>query len=88
MDKRAWSAPVSDSEAYKRAGGRRRYNAVRRLRAILRRQQVAELLASGYSQAEIAERLGVSQSTISRDVLHLRAETRRRGTCPVCGRLL
>jgi hypothetical protein len=60
---------------YRRAGGRRRYNALRRDLAAFRRLQVADLLnewglVRGV-QRRIAETLGVSEATISRDVAHL-----------------
>lgn len=37
-----------------------------------RRRTVARLIREGYSYAEIAEREGVSKSTVARDVKHLR----------------
>ena len=81
-----WSEWVSDGEAAARAGGRRRYNEVRRVRAQYRRIQVAErLLSYGWTygaQARIAEELGVSDATISRD---LKAIFPRAILCPVCG---
>jgi IS30 family transposase len=55
----------------RRAGGRRHYNAVRRLRAVQRKVQVAQLYREGLSQHEIARRLGVHPSTISRDLAYL-----------------
>jgi hypothetical protein len=80
-----WSQWVSDGEAAARAAGRRRYNALRRDRAQYRRIQVAELLLSGGwnygAQARIAEELGVSDATISRD---LKAIFPGAIQCPVC----
>jgi hypothetical protein len=67
----SWSTPVSPTEAARRAGGRRRYNATRTFRAAVRRRQVIELLfAHGFtygSQRRAAEALGVSPATITRD---------------------
>lgn len=54
------------------AGGRRRYNAERRIRRELRRKQVADLLLKfGWFrgiQTKIARELDVSRSVVSRDV--------------------
>src|SRR5207244_4881063 len=68
-----------------RAGGRRRYNALRRDRADIRRIEVADRLATyGWTygvQARIAEELGVSDATISRD---LKAIFPGAIECPTC----
>lgn len=87
MQRRSWwSESTSTDEAYRRASGRRKYNSVRQVRAILRRQEVAALLGQlGYGhgvQVQIARRLGVSPATVSRDVAALLAAPRR---CPRCG---
>jgi hypothetical protein len=64
---------VSDSEAARRAGGRRRYNALRALRAELRRREVHRLVVElgGLGvwglQSRIASALGVHRSTVHRD---------------------
>ncbi len=75
-----WADRVSNEEASRRAGGRRRFNALRRDRAIVRRSQVASLLrAYGWargSQAKVARLLGTSAATISRDAKHLREQMR------------
>ena len=60
----------------RRAGGRRKYNRVRQLRAELRLVKVVALLeltgfARGY-QSRIARILNVSRGTISRDIARLR----------------
>jgi hypothetical protein len=96
MSSRAgWHAPTDLPTVAKRAGGRRRFNAVRQLRAELRRRElrrlIAELNAAGGcfllthgAQAGFARRLGVHRSTICRDVRRLlrrdlELETARRG---------
>jgi DNA-binding transcriptional ArsR family regulator len=58
------------------AGGRRRYNNLRKVNAELRRVRVAELLLqyglNWGAGAEIARTLGVSPSTVSRDLKALK----------------
>lgn len=87
-----WSAPTSWDEVCKRASGRRHYNAIRQFRAVFRRRKVARLwLAYGGEwgcQRRIAEELGVSEATISRDLDTLRKQARERDRCPFCGRRL
>jgi len=80
-----WGAPVSTDEMQRRASGRRRYNSWRRTLAALRRVRVAELLAAGLRQADIARQLGVCRATISGDVAALVELANRTRTCPVCG---
>lgn len=63
-----WRVPTTDSEAHRRAGGRRRYNAERQRQAKQRLEKVLNLRADGLTQAEIARRLGVHRSTVSRDL--------------------
>jgi hypothetical protein len=69
---------LSFDQLCRRAGGRRRYNLQRQMNAMERRKEVAALLkrygprASGV-QVRIARALGVSESTISRDIQHIRA---------------
>jgi DNA-binding transcriptional ArsR family regulator len=84
---KGWSARVPDDEAYRRAGGRRRYNAVRQFRAELRLEKVGHLLRQGLSRAEIARRLGVHPSTVSRDIRRMFAAGQVR-RCPYCGKPL
>jgi len=96
MSSRAgWHAPTDPSTVAKRAGGRRRFNAVRQLRAELRRRELRRLIAEMHeagevflmihgAQAGFARRLGVHRSTICRDVRRLlrrdlELETARRG---------
>ncbi|MBI3966634.1 MAG: HTH domain-containing protein [Chloroflexi bacterium] len=90
-----WSAPTSNTEAYRRAGGRRHYNAWRRFMAVDRQRLVAQLaLEEGFgffqrgAQARLAKRLGVSRSTICRDVEALLDATRAGRPCPCCGHLV
>lgn len=84
-----WSDRVSDSEAARRAGGRARWNAVRQVRRELRRVDVAKLMRhyglDRGSQTAIARCLGVSRSTVCRDVRAILAEMNEGGPCPICG---
>lgn len=62
-----WQQPTTDTEAYRRAAGRRRYNKQRQLEA-LRRQVMALNLFWYHSMkpADIAAHLGVHRTTVSR----------------------
>ena len=77
---------VGRDEAFRVVAGRRRFNALRKQRAVLRLNRVVELVGKygrGHGvQARIAFELNVSRSTISRDVAHLRERLRE---CPACG---
>ena len=82
----SWNAPVSDRDAARRAGGRRRYNAKRKKLAKQRRRKLVSLILksifqSGW-QGKLADELKVSESTISRDLrtprLQLAVEKRLR----------
>jgi len=73
------------SEVFAVCGGRRKFNSVRRLRATLRRRDVAALLFRRWTQADIARRLRVHPSTVSRDVKQIFTEAGERCTCPLCG---
>ena len=69
------SANLSWDAICRRAGGRRRYNRTRQIQAEYRLTQVVRLLdkfgfCHGY-QTRIAEELGVSRSTICRDIARL-----------------
>ena len=71
-----WSLPVSQDEAYRRAGGRRRYNTVRQKKQGARQRRVAELLRSyppsqRGAYAAIARALDVHRSTVTRDIVAL-----------------
>jgi hypothetical protein len=82
-----WSAPVSNAEAARRAGGRKRWNAWRRWMAFYRRCEISRLLFSQGStkrgfQAKLARTLNVARSTISRDIAKLLEDGARR--CPLC----
>lgn len=87
-----WAASVSDGEAARRAGGRRAYNAWRRMMAEYRRYRLVGLAAearlalwSRGTQTTLAARLGVSRSTISRGVAAITKACRPGAPCPVCG---
>lgn len=88
MRKTWWTQPTSWEQVKKRAAGRYKYNALRQLRAAMRRREVLQLLGeigwSYGSQAAIARQLGCSEATISRDlakILPLMQE------CATCGGL-
>ncbi len=67
-----WGCGTNDSEASRRAGGRRKYNAVRQSMALIRQAEVAKMYCAGGFrwgiQSEIARKLGVHRATVSRDV--------------------
>ena len=81
-----WGCPTDAQTAYRRAGGRRRYNAERARERERRRDRVAAIavelgprfFARG-AQAEIARRLGVHRSTVCRDLEEILAELSPRG---------
>jgi hypothetical protein len=50
-----WSAPAPADVVYRRAGGRRRYNAQRRLAALIRRVKLAHLLVKEMSAVVVPE---------------------------------
>src|SRR5262245_45182171 len=74
-----WSISTDNATAYKRAGGRRQYNALHQAGAGLRLAQIAELFkeqsllaATEWGiRSEIARKFGVSRATICRDMQHL-----------------
>ena len=75
MAKTDWSSPVSNSDAYRRAGGRRAHNFLRQVMATYRRTRLVKIAVElefkrGW-QSEAANRLEVNRSTISRDVKEL-----------------
>ena len=80
-----WSKWTDFETVKKRAGGRRHYNDLRRIYAKLRRNEVALLFAQGFEQAEIARRLGVHRSTVSRDIKSFFQMLNEEKNCPVCG---
>jgi hypothetical protein len=69
-----WSSAVAWDVVCRRASGRRRYNAVRRLRARVRRRKIIRMVSGSGAglqrgdQARLARRLHVSEATISRDL--------------------
>ena len=87
-----WSDWTSDDEAYRRAGGRRAYNAWRQSMALYRRMRLMEIAARNQlnlwsrngAQKALARALGVSPSTVSRDIKAILAEYRPGKPCPLC----
>ena len=74
------------------AGGRRHYNSVRQFRAELRRIEIICFLAESHislfvrgTQRALAEKFGVSEATISRDLVRIFAKHTRDRHCPFCG---
>ena len=85
----SWNAHTSLDIVRRRAGGRNRYNANRRIRAALRRIHIAESLRyrsvfDRGTQAALARELKVSEATISRDI---KAIFGNDTLCRCCGRL-
>lgn len=68
MNRQQWKSPLSKLQAFKRASGRRRINARRSNLAGQRRLKLIELVKVGLPNAEIARRLDVHRSTITRDL--------------------
>jgi hypothetical protein len=87
--KTAWHQSTSWDTVCRRAIGRRKFNAIRQLKAQLRRGQVLRLLHDlgwGYRvQVKIAAALGVSEATVSRDLKTILPLYRE---CPTCGSLV
>ncbi len=89
MDRAAWSELTDPETVARRAAGRRHYNAMRQLRRELRRLELLErtpslglLMTRTGVQKRLAAELGVSPSTISRDVKAILLSYR---PCPLCG---
>lgn len=86
-EKRAtfWSKPTSFEEVQRRAGGRRTHNSIRRLRALLRRREVLDIilrdslwLTERGTASRIAREVGVHGSTTLRDIrMLLQVESNR-----------
>jgi len=76
MNRRGWSKRTDAETTKRRAGGRRRYNAMRRRRAETRREAIAELLIGNLTVAyftrglpgALAKVFGVHPTTIWRDL--------------------
>ncbi len=81
------SVAMGDEQAYRRAGGRRRYNKERQARAELRRAMLGPRLLDGASRADLAEEFEVSRRTIDRDVAHMLRHAAAGHRCPFCQRL-
>lgn len=77
---------MTSNEIFRRAGGRRKYQALRRHEALLRRGEIIEQLkVLGFqrgTQAKIARLTGWSEATISRDFKRIRE---RFAPCSACG---
>jgi hypothetical protein len=82
----SWADRVSSEEAAWRAGGRRRINGVRKLRARVRRLAMAKaLMADGLgveSRRRLAEQFGVSPRTVNNDLCAILRSTGRTPTLP------
>jgi hypothetical protein len=80
-----WGAPTTWDEVCRRAAGRAKYHALRRVQRAVRRKKVLRRLrrykAVPGVQARIARELGVSEATISRDV---KALLDTHVPCPLC----
>ncbi len=87
--RQSWSAFTASSEVNRRAAGRRKYNAVRRLNADLRRVQVQKLILEyGFvhgSRARIAARARGAPVDHHRDVGRLSGVGGEK-VCPECER--
>ncbi len=81
------SVSLGDELVYRRAGGRRRHNRERQVRAELRRAMIGEQLLNGDTRAEIAASFGVSTRTIDRDIARMLQEAAAQHRCPLCQRL-
>jgi hypothetical protein len=83
-----WSVSIDTVAAYRRAGGRRHYNTVRRFIQAHRRAEMARLLSYKGAlfhrgiQTGLARELNVGRSTICRDIAYL---LRLGWPCPHCG---
>ena len=98
MSTSGWSASTTSDEAYRRASGRRAYNARRQSAALERRIQVARafteiveeeglgVLGRGV-QARLARKFNVSRSTMTRDTQFLWRWLAHR-QCPSCDTML
>jgi hypothetical protein len=87
-----WSEWTSDKEAYRRAGGRRAHNAWRQSMALYRQMRLMEIIARNRvdlwsrngAQKRLARALGVSKSTISRDIKAIFSEYQLGKPCSLC----
>ncbi len=83
-------------EAYCRAGGRRAYNARRQFFALYRHMHLMKIFAGNQmnlwkhngAQKVLARALGVSKSTVRRDIKMTLSEYRLGKPCPLCRREL
>src|SRR3712207_243308 len=87
-----WSEWTSDQEAYRRAGGRRAYNARRQSMALYTQMWLMEIVARNRidvwkrkgAQKSLARALVVSKSTIGRDIKTILSEYQLGKPCPLC----
>lgn len=87
-----WSAWTSDAEAHRRAGGRRGFNRWRQTMALYRQMRLMEIVARNQmdlwkrtgAQKMLARTLGVSKSTVSRDIKAILSEYKPGKPCPLC----
>ena len=77
-----WSQRISTADAYRRASGRRHYNAERQLNANLRRIELVPLLGKGLTLEQMAIRLHTSTSTVFRDIKKILEP--QQWSCPTC----
>lgn len=61
-----WRIPTTNAEAYRRAGGRARYNRERKEEAQRRKERAWALATRGLTKAQIAEELGCSLASVYR----------------------
>lgn len=80
---------MTSNQIFRRAGGRRKYQALRRHEALLRRGEIIEIIEQlkllrfqRGTQAKIARLTGWSEATISRDFKRIRE---RFAPCSACG---
>ena len=76
MNHSDWNRPTTAGEVHRRAGGRRAYNARRRLASFFRRRAVFTAYDAGATVAELAAAHSVTVRTIYRDLQRRRVVTR------------
>jgi hypothetical protein len=83
----ALPSDLGGASLYRFIGGRRRYNARRRARAVDRRYRLLFTWAKNpyMTKADLARLMGVHRSTITRDIQALKEDWGKTRTCPFCG---